>query len=83
MDLAADELDHAACMHEFTQLINQSFSAKQKIKVVEMLWRVAYADGKLDKYEEHFVRKIARLLYVRHTDFIKAKHRISAGIADT
>jgi uncharacterized tellurite resistance protein B-like protein len=38
-----------------------------------MLWSVAYADDKLDRYEEYYVRKIADLLYISHSDYIKAK----------
>ena len=79
-NLAANQIDDAACLHEFTRLINESFSQKQKITIVELLWRVALADMGLDKYEEHLVRKIADLLYVRHKDFIKAKHRVTSDL---
>ena len=78
--LAAEKTDAAVSLHEFTSLIDKSFSAAQKIKVVEMLWRVAFADKVLDKYEEHLVRKIADLLHVRHKDFIQAKHRASGDV---
>ena len=44
-----------------------------------MLWRVAYADGCLDPYEEALVRKIADLIYVPHRDFIRTKHRVRDG----
>jgi uncharacterized tellurite resistance protein B-like protein len=44
--------------------------------VIEYLWEVAYADNQLDKYEEHFVRKIADLLHVAHKDFMASKHRV-------
>lgn len=68
----------ATSYHEFTALLNQHFDAAQKIRVIEYLWEVAYADCQLDKYEEHFVRKIADLLYVSHSDFIAAKLRVLA-----
>jgi len=73
--LAEEEAGQATDYHQFTSLINKSFTIEQKTKVVEYLWRVAYADNKLDKYEEHMVRKIAELLYVPHSAFIAAKHR--------
>ena len=73
--LAEQEASNSTDYHQFTRLINRSFSLEQKIKVVEHLWLVAYADGQLDKYEEHLVRKIAELLYVPHQAFIAAKHR--------
>lgn len=61
---------------QFTHLINQEFSHSQKIRLIESLWRVAFADGYVDDYEEYLVRKIADLIYVSHTDFIMAKNRI-------
>ena len=67
------EADHATSMHEFTRLINSHFTESQKYHLIELLWQVAFADGAVDRYEEHFVRKIADLIYVRHSAFIRAK----------
>lgn len=77
--LAETEIDHATSLHEFTATLNAELNSEQKRHVVELLWQVAYADGRLDKYEDHFVRKIADLLYVRHSEFMKAKHRVLAA----
>ncbi len=74
--LADQEAAEAASLYQFTGLINEHFTAEQKVSVVEMLWQVAYADGRLDPYEEALVRKIADLIYVPHREFIQAKHRI-------
>ena len=81
LNLAAQQVDNAACLHEFTSLINQSFSKKKKTLIVEMLWRAALADRELNKYEEHLVRKVADLLHVSHKDFIRAKHRVYTDLA--
>ena len=62
-------------MFQFTQLVNQHYDHDAKIQLVENLWQLALADGRLDKYEEQFVRKISGLLHVAHSDFIKAKLR--------
>lgn len=77
VELAETEVNHAISLHEFTSLLNQKLSADEKIRLVESLWQVAFADQVLDKYEEYFVRKIADLLYVSHKDYIKAKHKAS------
>lgn len=74
--LAEMEADTATSLYDFTSLINAHFSQAQKEHVVELLWQVAFADGKLDKYEEHLVRKIADLIYVPHRAFIQAKHKV-------
>ena len=75
MALAEEEASGLADYYQFTSLINKNFTSPQKINLVEHLWRVAYADGRLDKHEEHLVRKLSELLYVPHSAFIAAKHR--------
>jgi uncharacterized tellurite resistance protein B-like protein len=62
-------------------LLNQRFVPEQKVRFIEQLWRVAIADGMIDMYEDHLVRKLADLLYVSHTDFILAKHRVQVSQA--
>lgn len=75
--LAEEEVDHAVSLHEFTRLLNESFSYKEKINVIENLWHVAYADSVLDKYEEYYIRKVADLLYISHSDYIQSKLKAS------
>jgi len=75
-ELAHEEARDAVDFHQFTSLINEHFSLEKKIKIVEYLWAIAYADNHLDAYEEHMVRRIADLLYVEHQYFIKAKHKV-------
>jgi len=73
---AEQQADSAISYHEHIRLINDEFSREQKIDLIEQLWRVAYADKELDRYEEAFIRKIADLIYVKHRDFIQAKLRV-------
>lgn len=73
--LAEEEAKQATDYFQFTSLINKRFTPEEKIRVIELMWQVAYADGRIDKYEDHLVRKIAGLLHVSHKDFISAKHR--------
>jgi uncharacterized tellurite resistance protein B-like protein len=79
MRLAAEEARQATDYFQFTSLINRHFSAAQKIQVVEYLWQVAFADGYLDAHEQHFMRKIADLLYIPHADYVAAKQRAREG----
>lgn len=72
--LAERQADDATSLYEFTRLINDHFEADQKQHFVELLWSVALADGEIDKYEEHLVRKVADLIYVPHQAYIRAKH---------
>ena len=75
IDLAHDEKHAATDYYAFTSLINTHYTQQQKTDLVEDLWRLAYADDSLDKYEEHLVRRLAELLHVPHYDFIRTKHK--------
>ncbi|HET8645765.1 MAG TPA: TerB family tellurite resistance protein [Vicinamibacteria bacterium] len=75
MDLAEEASRGAASLFEFTQVVDAAFSPEQKKRTVELLWLVAFADGRKDAHEEHLVRRIASLLHVPHPDFIDAKIR--------
>jgi len=81
--LAEEEVKEAVDYHQFTSLIAREFTQAQKIKVVELLWSVAYADSHLDLMEEHMVRKIADLIYVSHKDFIKTKHKVQSALLNS
>lgn len=76
MALAEEEAQAATDFYQFTSQINLAFSPVQKVKLIEHMWRVAYADGTLHKYEEHFIRKLADLLHVPHQKFIATKLRV-------
>ena len=73
---ATEELSDAIDYHQFTRLINTDYKMPQKIAMIEFLWQVAYADGELDMYEEHVIRKVAELIYVPHKEFIRTKERV-------
>lgn len=74
--LAEQEVADSVSLYQFTSLVDQELDYTAKVRVVEMLWRVVYADDRLDKYEEYLMRKIADLLHISHRDFIQAKHRV-------
>jgi len=76
IDLAHNEKHAATDYYAFTSLLNEHYSQQQKIKLVEDLWQLAYADEHLDKYEEHLLRRLADLLHVPHQDFIRTKHKV-------
>jgi uncharacterized tellurite resistance protein B-like protein len=70
---AQERVDEATSLYEFTRVINDHCSADQKLQLVSAMWAVAYADGNVDKYEEHLIRQVAELTYVPHTDYIQSK----------
>ena len=56
-------------------LIKREFSLDERIYLVEHLWRISFVDGELSLYEDHYVRKIAHLLYVPNTQSMLARNR--------
>ena len=73
--IADKKNDDMISLYEWTAKINELCSYSDKKKLMKFLWDVAYADGRIDKYEDYTIRKISDLLYVKHSDFIKAKLR--------
>jgi uncharacterized tellurite resistance protein B-like protein len=72
---AADEkAEELVSLHEFTQLLHNNLDEDEKARIVGLLWQVAYADGRLDKYEDSLVRKISDLLHVSRGRSMRLKH---------
>lgn len=65
--------ENASDFYQFTSKINQYYSLDERIKIVTLLWKVAYADGELASIEEYIIRKIADLLHLRHNEYIATK----------
>jgi uncharacterized tellurite resistance protein B-like protein len=70
---AKEELDGSVDLWRFTKLINENYSAEEKLGVIETVWKIAYADGKLDKHEDYLAHKLAQLLHVDHNRLMVAK----------
>lgn len=81
IDLAKDETTRATSLHQFTQIVNQHCAMEEKFGLMKAMWEIAYADGDLDKYEDYMIRKVADLIYVPHTDFIRAKILVKTSLA--
>jgi uncharacterized tellurite resistance protein B-like protein len=71
--LSQEQAEAATDFHQFTRIINDKCDPQQKQKIMEGLWAVAYADHELSADEEYTIRKIADLLYVPHSQYIKSK----------
>lgn len=79
VEQAANDADATLSLYGLVQRVNAAFDRSKRIELVERMWRVALADGDLDRYEEHTIRKLADLLYVKHRDFMQAKLRVTDG----
>ena len=68
-----DEHRDSVGLQRFTRTIVEAWPLERRCDLVVQLWRLAYSDAELDKYEEAAIRKAADLLYVDHRRFIAAK----------
>jgi uncharacterized tellurite resistance protein B-like protein len=71
---AGDVAEDLVTVQHFTRRLHENLTEGEKARIVEMLWRVAYADGRLDKYENSLVLKISDLLYVNRARVMRLKH---------
>ena len=75
LELAHDTAHTAYDYQRFTSQLNERFTQAQKVRVVEAMWQVAYADDHIDAHENHVISKVAGLLHVTHGEYIAAKMR--------
>ena len=60
-------------LYGYTRIVNDKFEYPNKLNLLKNMWKIAYADGSLDKYEEHLIRKTSDLIHISHSDYIKIK----------
>ena len=73
---AEKTVEESTSLYEYTRTVHDEFEYPQKLNLLENLWKVAYADETLDKYEEHLLRKISDLIHISHSDYINIKLRV-------
>ncbi len=83
---AADEaVDKSSQLYGFTRVIKDHYTPEQRIAMMEMLWEVAYADGRVDHFEANLMRRVGGLIHVSDRDRGEARKRVAArlGISET
>jgi uncharacterized tellurite resistance protein B-like protein len=81
IELAEHAAREATDWFEFTSHINDHFDMAAKVRMVEYMWRVAYADGHLSEHERHTLWRLSDLLHVPHGAYINAKMRAKEATA--
>lgn len=74
VNAASEKAEDVVSVHEFTSLLHEHLDEDEKARIVALLWKIAYADGRLDKYEDSLVLKISDLLYVSRGRVMRLKH---------
>ena len=76
MEAAEEELERSIDLWQFTNRINKNYSRDEKIRIIETIWQIAYADGKLEQHEDYLIHKLAKLLNLSHKHLIDAKLKV-------
>ncbi|MDZ7853012.1 MAG: TerB family tellurite resistance protein [Halomonas sp.] len=82
LQLAREEAESAVDHYQFVSLIKEHFDYAQRCELVRMMWSLSLADGEQHHLEEHRIRRLAELLHVSHSDFIRTKLQVQEGTAD-
>ena len=70
------ELAESVDLWQFARLINENYSIDEKIEIIEILWRMVFVDGKMDRYEHYLMSKLKNLLRLSHDQLIAAKLKV-------
>ena len=73
---AQKELDDSVDLWQFSYLINENYSEEEKLEIIEILWRIDFIDGKMDRYEHYLMKKLKNLLRLSHDQLIEAKLKV-------
>jgi uncharacterized tellurite resistance protein B-like protein len=79
IEASEEELERSIDLWQFTNLINKNYSPGEKIGIIETIWQVAYADGRLDEHEDYLIHKLSGILNISHKDMIEAKLKVLHG----
>ena len=73
LSLSEQKVKDSVSVYEFTSVINESFTQKEKLELIKNLWRIIYQDGKLDSHEDRLIKIIGSTMNLEHRDVIGAK----------
>ena len=79
--IAADR--DAVDLYHFTSLINRALDEDGRLRMVEMMWEMIYADGRVTEFEENVVWRASDLLGISSRSRIEIRHRVAARQAET
>ncbi len=90
-DTATDELidagtradNEAVDLYHFTSLINRSLDEPGRLGIVEMMWEMVFADGRVNEFEDNLMWRAADLLGVSSRDRIALRHRVAGEQAES
>ena len=82
LDAAGERVEDVTALHPFLRQVNDHFDAAERQRLIEVMWRIAWIDEEKHRYEEALIRRVADLIYVSHSDFIRAKINAERQVQD-
>jgi uncharacterized tellurite resistance protein B-like protein len=80
IEAAREEHRKSTDVWSFASQVNEALTREQKFEVMEMIWKVVYADGTMDKFEDYMAKKLHRLLRIDHPTFIALKLKVKSEL---
>jgi uncharacterized tellurite resistance protein B-like protein len=80
LEAAREQVGRSSQLFGFTRVVADRFAHDERVELMEMLWQVAYADGRLDDYEANLMRRLAGLIHVSDRDSGEARKRAIAHL---
>ena len=78
---AAEKIENEANdLQQFTRSLNKLLNEEEKLKIIELIWKIVMADGIIDNYEENLVRRLSGLLYLQDKDIGNIKNKLTNDI---
>lgn len=77
--LAEEERRESVDLYQFTKLVSEKFSREQRLRLVEVIWGVVYADGELSAVENQLARRIAELLGFQHPEVQAVREKVKTS----
>ena len=74
--LAEEERRESVDLYQFTRLVGEKFTRAQRLRLVEVIWGVVYADGQLTAVENQLARRIAELLGFQHPEVQAVREKV-------
>ena len=77
IEVATTSEHEAVDLYHFTRLLNRSFDDQGRQRLIEMMWQVAFVDGRITEFEENLIWRAADLLGVSSRDRIALRQRVT------
>lgn len=72
--------ERAIDLYQFTSRLNRSLDEQSRVRMVEMMWQIVYADGKVTEFEDNLVWRAADLLGISGNERIALRQRVSGQV---